>query len=116
MCRHDPTLPSLSAALKCPAHSHYSICTHSCQGSCAALSGLTGCTSRCFEGCECDDRYLLSQGICVPIQHCGCTHDGRYLPVSRGLRWAGRVEGLRETQNFRADLLKDGDRGVIHIS
>ncbi|ELK30313.1 IgGFc-binding protein [Myotis davidii] len=71
--------------LKCPAHSHYSICTHSCQGSCAALSGLTGCTSHCFEGCECDDRYLLSQGVCVPVQHCGCTHDGRYLPVNSSL-------------------------------
>ncbi|XP_059522530.1 IgGFc-binding protein [Myotis daubentonii] len=71
--------------LKCPAHSHYSICTHSCQGSCAALSGLTGCTSHCFEGCECDDRYLLSQGICVPVQHCGCTHDGRYLPMNSSL-------------------------------
>ncbi|XP_016064626.1 PREDICTED: IgGFc-binding protein [Miniopterus natalensis] len=71
--------------LQCPAHSHYSICTYSCQGSCAALSGLTGCTSLCFEGCECDDRFLLSQGICIPVQHCGCTHEGRYLPVNSSL-------------------------------
>ncbi|XP_066204639.1 IgGFc-binding protein [Saccopteryx leptura] len=71
--------------LQCPAHSHYSICTHSCQGSCAALSGLTGCTSRCFEGCECDDRFLLSEGICIPVRDCGCTHDGRYLPVNSSL-------------------------------
>nr|XP_036869692.1 IgGFc-binding protein [Manis javanica] len=71
--------------LQCPAHSHYSICTHSCQGSCAALSGLEGCTSRCFEGCECDDRFLLSQGLCIPVKDCGCTHGGRYLPVSSSL-------------------------------
>ncbi|XP_006871587.1 PREDICTED: IgGFc-binding protein [Chrysochloris asiatica] len=71
--------------LQCPAHSHYSICTRSCQGSCAALSGLTGCTTRCFEGCECDDRFLLSNGICIPTQDCGCTHDGRYLPVNSSL-------------------------------
>ncbi|XP_026935335.1 LOW QUALITY PROTEIN: IgGFc-binding protein [Sagmatias obliquidens] len=71
--------------LQCPAHSHYSICTHSCQGSCAALSGLTGCTTRCFEGCECDDRFLLSQGVCIPVQDCGCTHDGRYLPANSSL-------------------------------
>ncbi|XP_014408997.2 IgGFc-binding protein [Camelus ferus] len=71
--------------LQCPAHSHYSTCTRSCQGSCASLSGLTGCTTRCFEGCECDDRYLLSQGICIPVQDCGCTHDGRYLPVNSSL-------------------------------
>ncbi|XP_036130509.1 IgGFc-binding protein [Molossus molossus] len=68
--------------LQCPAHSHYSACMHSCQGSCAALSGLTGCTSHCFEGCECDDRYLLSQGKCIPAKDCGYTHDGRYLPVN----------------------------------
>ncbi|XP_006901006.1 PREDICTED: IgGFc-binding protein [Elephantulus edwardii] len=71
--------------LQCPAHSHYSICTHSCRGSCAALSGLTGCTTRCFEGCECDDRFLLSHGVCVPTYDCGCTHDGRYLPVNSSL-------------------------------
>lgn len=71
--------------LQCPTHSHYSVCTRSCPGSCAALSGLMGCTSRCFEGCECDDHFLLSQGICVPVQDCGCTHDGRYLPVNSSL-------------------------------
>ncbi|XP_005414138.1 PREDICTED: IgGFc-binding protein isoform X1 [Chinchilla lanigera] len=68
--------------LQCPAHSHYSVCTYSCQTSCAALSDLTGCTTRCFEGCECDDRFLLSQGVCIPAQDCGCTHNGRYLPVN----------------------------------
>lgn len=94
--RRDPTLPPVPTALQCPAHSHYSVCTRSCPGSCAALSGLMGCTSRCFEGCECDDHFLLSQGICVPVQDCGCTHDGRYLPVSRVSRWAARAEGLAE--------------------
>ncbi|KAK2088434.1 hypothetical protein P7K49_034341 [Saguinus oedipus] len=77
--------PGPFGALQCPAHSHYSICTRTCQGSCAALSGLTGCTTRCFEGCECDDRYLLSQGVCIPVQDCGCTHNGRYLPVNSSL-------------------------------
>lgn len=92
--RYDPSLPPLPTALQCPAHSHYSICTHSCEGSCAALFGVMGCTNRCFEGCECDDHFLLSHGTCVPVQYCGCTHNGRYLPVSRGLRWARKVEGL----------------------
>nr|XP_019606872.1 PREDICTED: IgGFc-binding protein [Rhinolophus sinicus] len=71
--------------LQCPAHSHYSICSHSCEGSCAALFGLMGCTNRCFEGCECDDHFLLSHGTCVPVQYCGCTHNGRYLPVNSSL-------------------------------
>ncbi|KAM5236357.1 IgGFc-binding protein [Ctenodactylus gundi] len=71
--------------LLCPAHSHYSVCTYSCQSSCAALSGLTGCTAHCFEGCECDDRFMLSQGVCIPVQDCGCTHNGQYLPVNSSL-------------------------------
>ncbi|XP_055002412.1 IgGFc-binding protein [Sorex araneus] len=71
--------------LKCPANSHYSICTHTCQSSCAGLSGLTGCTGRCFEGCECNDRFLLSQGVCVPAQDCGCSVDGQYLPANTSL-------------------------------
>ncbi|XP_055450659.1 IgGFc-binding protein-like [Psammomys obesus] len=71
--------------LPCPAHSHYSVCTRSCQGSCAALSGLTGCTTRCFEGCECDDHFLLSQGVCIPARDCGCTHNGQYMPVNSSL-------------------------------
>ncbi|XP_051018734.1 IgGFc-binding protein-like [Acomys russatus] len=71
--------------LQCPAHSHYSVCTRSCQGSCAALSGLTGCTTRCFEGCECDDHFLLSQGVCIPTHDCGCSHNGQYMPVNSSL-------------------------------
>ncbi|XP_052023765.1 IgGFc-binding protein isoform X1 [Apodemus sylvaticus] len=71
--------------LQCPPHSHYSVCTRSCQGSCAALSGLTGCTTRCFEGCECDDHFLLSQGVCIPAQDCGCVHNGRYMQVNSSL-------------------------------
>ncbi|XP_012588913.1 PREDICTED: IgGFc-binding protein [Condylura cristata] len=71
--------------LRCPANSHYSTCMRSCQGSCAGLAGLAGCTTRCFEGCECDEGFLLSQGVCIPIRDCGCTHDGRYLPVNSSL-------------------------------
>ncbi|XP_051017994.1 IgGFc-binding protein-like [Acomys russatus] len=71
--------------LQCPAHSHYSVCTRSCQGSCAVLSGLTGCTTRCFEGCECDDHFLLSQGVCIPTHDCGCSHNGQYMPVNSSL-------------------------------
>ncbi|XP_054553156.1 IgGFc-binding protein [Talpa occidentalis] len=71
--------------LRCPANSHYSVCMHSCQDSCAGLSGLTGCTTRCFEGCDCDEGFLLSQGICIPTRDCGCTHDGRYLPMNTSL-------------------------------
>ncbi|XP_076431039.1 IgGFc-binding protein-like [Peromyscus maniculatus bairdii] len=68
--------------LRCPDHSHYSVCMSSCQGSCAALSGLTQCTTRCFEGCECDNHYLLSQGVCIPAHDCGCTYNGQYMPVN----------------------------------
>ncbi|XP_074075051.1 IgGFc-binding protein [Macrotis lagotis] len=66
--------------LSCPAHSHYSICVHGCEASCSGLSGLGGCTTRCFEGCACDPGFLLSQGVCVPLQDCGCVYQGNYLP------------------------------------
>ncbi|XP_003505295.2 IgGFc-binding protein-like isoform X1 [Cricetulus griseus] len=75
--------------LQCPAHSHYSVCTGSCQGSCAALAGLTQCTTQCFEGCECDDYFLLSQGVCIPAHDCGCTYNGRYMPVNTSLMTSG---------------------------
>lgn len=108
-------MPPLPAALQCPAHSHYSVCTRSCQGSCAALAGLMQCASQCFEGCECDDRFLLSQGVCIPAHDCGCTHNGQYMPVSRGvgLPAAVWVEGLEGHAELLCSgfLFKDWDPG-----
>ncbi|XP_056652070.1 IgGFc-binding protein [Monodelphis domestica] len=71
--------------LSCPAHSHYSVCVHGCEASCSGLSGLGFCTTRCFEGCACDQGFLLSQGVCVPIQNCGCVLQGSYLPGNSSL-------------------------------
>uniref|UniRef100_A0A672TGZ4 VWFD domain-containing protein n=1 Tax=Strigops habroptila TaxID=2489341 RepID=A0A672TGZ4_STRHB len=68
-------------ALSCPPHSHYSLCTHSCDLTCATISMTPPCTSRCFEGCECDQGFLFNGGECVPMDSCGCLHHGRYFEV-----------------------------------
>uniref|UniRef100_A0A8C8T4P2 VWFD domain-containing protein n=1 Tax=Peromyscus maniculatus bairdii TaxID=230844 RepID=A0A8C8T4P2_PERMB len=99
-------LPPLPPALQCPDHSHYSVCMSSCQGSCAALSGLTQCTTRCFEGCECDNHYLLSQGVCIPAHDCGCTYNGQYMPVSRD----SKQEVGAEEMEGHSELLCSGGK------
>lgn len=92
----DSVPPSLPPALSCPPHSHYEMCTRSCDFTCAALSVPTHCTERCFEGCQCDDGYLFDGASCVPLYQCGCVRDGRYLQVSAGLQHDDRIqaEGL----------------------
>lgn len=65
--------------LCCPTHSHYDICTSLCDDSCASLYTPLPCTSNCFEGCQCDEGYMSDGDTCVPIEKCGCVHDGLYL-------------------------------------
>uniref|UniRef100_A0A6I8NET5 VWFD domain-containing protein n=1 Tax=Ornithorhynchus anatinus TaxID=9258 RepID=A0A6I8NET5_ORNAN len=69
----------------CPSNGRYSVCMRSCESSCSALSTSGFCSPRCFEGCQCRDGFLLSQGACVPVRDCGCLHRGRYLPVNGSL-------------------------------
>ncbi|KYO24640.1 hypothetical protein Y1Q_0021924 [Alligator mississippiensis] len=71
--------------LSCPPHSHYEMCTRSCDFTCAALSVPTHCTERCFEGCQCDDGYLFDGASCVPLYQCGCVRDGRYLQIGESI-------------------------------
>ncbi|NXO00461.1 FCGBP protein, partial [Rhinopomastus cyanomelas] len=65
--------------LSCPAHSHYELCTRSCDFTCASLAVATPCAFSCFEGCQCDDGFLFDGDACVPLERCGCLHHGRYL-------------------------------------
>uniref|UniRef100_A0A8C4TVU3 VWFD domain-containing protein n=1 Tax=Falco tinnunculus TaxID=100819 RepID=A0A8C4TVU3_FALTI len=65
--------------LSCPPHSHYELCTRTCDFTCASLSMPAPCSWTCFEGCQCDDGYLFDGEACVSLEQCGCMHQGRYF-------------------------------------
>ncbi|NWZ28376.1 FCGBP protein, partial [Asarcornis scutulata] len=65
--------------LSCPPHSHYELCTRTCDFTCASLSVPAPCSWTCFEGCQCDDGYLFDGEACVSLEQCGCVHQGRYF-------------------------------------
>nr|DBA15730.1 TPA: hypothetical protein GDO54_003201 [Pyxicephalus adspersus] len=65
--------------MSCPANSHYELCTRTCEQTCSGLTAPTKCTERCFEGCECNDGYVLDGDTCVSMDKCGCVFSGRYL-------------------------------------
>ncbi|XP_074936282.1 IgGFc-binding protein-like, partial [Phalacrocorax aristotelis] len=71
--------------LSCPPNSHYELCTHTCEHTCASLSAITECTSKCFEGCQCNEGFLFNGDKCVPMDSCGCLHHGRYFKVGAAL-------------------------------
>ncbi|XP_040900961.1 IgGFc-binding protein-like [Toxotes jaculatrix] len=63
--------------VKCPAGSHYELCTSACSSTCFSLEQAEPCPL-CQEGCECDEG-LMSDGVrCVPVEKCGCVVDGQY--------------------------------------
>uniref|UniRef100_H9GN41 VWFD domain-containing protein n=1 Tax=Anolis carolinensis TaxID=28377 RepID=H9GN41_ANOCA len=67
--------------LTCPANSHYELCTRSCDLTCAGLSAPLQCTTKCFEGCQCNAGYVSDGEACVPMDRCGCMHNGHYIKV-----------------------------------
>ncbi|XP_065510651.1 IgGFc-binding protein-like isoform X2 [Caloenas nicobarica] len=67
--------------LPCPAHSHYELCTRSCEQTCAGLAAPVPCAWRCLEGCACDDGFLWDGDACVSLEKCGCVHRGRYIKM-----------------------------------
>ncbi|XP_032660605.1 IgGFc-binding protein-like [Chelonoidis abingdonii] len=62
----------------CPSNSHYELCGNGCPATCHGLSAPDGCDAPCAEGCFCDAGFFLSGDQCVPIEQCGCVHQGRY--------------------------------------
>lgn len=75
--------------LTCPSNSHYEHCTRTCDFTCASLSSPGQCTSQCFEGCQCDTDYLFDGGRCVPLESCGCVHEGHYIKAGESLLLEG---------------------------
>ncbi|MED6293032.1 hypothetical protein CHARACLAT_006660 [Characodon lateralis] len=69
----------------CPPHSHYEVCADTCKETCASFLQQVTCSERCFEGCQCDAGFV-SDGIqCVPLDNCGCVHNGKYLTVGQAV-------------------------------
>ncbi|KAH0631331.1 hypothetical protein JD844_005619 [Phrynosoma platyrhinos] len=62
----------------CPENSHYKVCASSCPVTCHSLFNPVLCTTKCHEGCECNEGFVLSGNQCVPISQCGCVHQGFY--------------------------------------
>ncbi|XP_053123549.1 IgGFc-binding protein-like [Hemicordylus capensis] len=62
----------------CPANSHYKVCASNCPVTCHSLFNPELCTTKCREGCECNEGFVLSGDQCVPISQCGCVHQGFY--------------------------------------
>ncbi|XP_008281800.1 alpha-tectorin [Stegastes partitus] len=63
--------------LNCAANSHYELCGTDCGHTCASSTNAT-CEQSCSEGCFCDEGFVRSGTRCVPVQNCGCQHDGFY--------------------------------------
>ncbi|XP_077193119.1 IgGFc-binding protein [Paroedura picta] len=78
--------------LPCPPNSHYELCTWTCDFTCTSLSAPVQCAKKCFEGCQCESGYLFSGEACVPIENCGCVHDGRYIQVGDSILLDGCSE------------------------
>lgn len=68
--------------MSCPKNSHYELCGPRCPVVCLGLSSPENCSGGCEEGCQCDPGYVLSDGQCVLVSECGCTHEGQYHPAS----------------------------------
>ncbi|XP_051569103.1 IgGFc-binding protein-like [Myxocyprinus asiaticus] len=72
-----PWRNSTFCPLKCPDNSHFESCVPICQPSCTPIPP-NQCTGPCSEGCLCDPGYVLSAGMCVKADTCGCTYNGQY--------------------------------------
>lgn len=62
--------------MSCPLNSHYKSCGTACPATCQDPFGSRPCTLACVATCQCDPGFVLDGDTCVPLSHCGCTHNG----------------------------------------
>lgn len=67
--------------MKCPANSHYEVCTEACSNSCPGLTEIVQCPNSCSEGCDCDAGFLFNGQMCVRENECGCYENGKTYKV-----------------------------------
>ncbi|KAK9394610.1 IgGFc-binding protein [Crotalus adamanteus] len=68
----------INCPVPCPENSHHVSCGSRCPATCSSLNAPVFCTLECVETCQCNDGYVLSIDKCVPIESCGCSHNGVY--------------------------------------
>ncbi|XP_061564377.1 alpha-tectorin-like isoform X2 [Cololabis saira] len=72
-----PWRQKTTCTIDCPENSHYELCGTACDHTCASSTDAT-CVHVCSEGCFCDKGLVRSGKTCVPVESCGCQHDGFY--------------------------------------
>ncbi|KAK5932823.1 hypothetical protein CgunFtcFv8_004498 [Champsocephalus gunnari] len=63
----------------------YEVCADTCGGTCASFIYPFTCSESCFEGCQCDAGLVFDGIQCVPLDSCGCVHNGRYPTVGQAV-------------------------------
>uniref|UniRef100_A0AAZ1WZ66 VWFD domain-containing protein n=1 Tax=Oreochromis aureus TaxID=47969 RepID=A0AAZ1WZ66_OREAU len=64
--------------IPCPANSHFESEGTGCPATCINPNSTHNCPLPAQESCICDSGYILSGGVCVPHDECGCSFEGRY--------------------------------------
>nr|XP_055041674.1 alpha-tectorin-like [Misgurnus anguillicaudatus] len=71
---------NVSCVMACPENAHYELCGTNCGHTCASSIDAS-CEYTCSEGCFCNDGFVRSARLCVPVEQCGCMYDGFYYTI-----------------------------------
>ncbi|KAF7688705.1 hypothetical protein HF521_013512 [Silurus meridionalis] len=78
-----PWRSATNCPLPCPENSHFDECTTACPLTCENLDEPEEpCSYPCSEGCQCEEGFVLRDGLCVPRSDCGCFYLGRQLATN----------------------------------
>ncbi|CAH2318265.1 c-binding -like [Pelobates cultripes] len=65
----------------CKTH-HYELCSTGCPLTCTRMGSRPSCSKMCYEGCVCDEGYMLNGDRCTTVSGCGCNYNGNYYKVT----------------------------------
>ncbi|XP_072530588.1 alpha-tectorin-like [Salminus brasiliensis] len=75
-----PWRQNTTCRMDCPVNSHYELCGTDCGHTCASSIDAV-CKHTCSEGCFCNEGFVRSGGVCVPVEQCGCLYNGFYFNI-----------------------------------
>ncbi|XP_017538296.1 alpha-tectorin-like [Pygocentrus nattereri] len=75
-----PWRENTTCRIDCPLNSHYELCGTDCGHTCASSIDAI-CKQTCSEGCFCNEGYMKSGGLCLPVEQCGCLYNGFYYQI-----------------------------------